>query len=67
MNESIIGQVAEKYGASIPEVNQEIQIAIDITYENPNAALMCVPKKGEVPTPEELIDYCVAEVIKRLS
>ena len=65
MNESIIGQVAEKYGASVPEVNQEIQIAIDEAYQNPSFYARCVYSEGATPTADELISHVVRMVKAR--
>lgn len=56
-------KVARENGVTLAEVRQEIQGAINHTYENcPNdgvtqAYQSRVPRKGEVPTADEFIRY----------
>lgn len=65
MNRSIIRKVAKQNGVSVAEVKREMQAAIEAAYINPNAAAMVVPRKGTVPTPEELINYCAGIISPR--
>jgi len=62
MNRSIIRKIAKENGVSIAEVRREMQAAINETYKNPNAAALAVPRKGDVPTPEEFIVYVAQRV-----
>ena len=57
MNEKIFEEIAKQNGVSVEEVKKEMQAAIDVAYENPNLYAAKVPKKGDKPTPDELIAY----------
>lgn len=56
-------KIAEHYRVSRNEVEQEIETAITAAFTNPQNdeqikhAQQQVPKKGEIPTPEELMLY----------
>lgn len=65
MNRSIIRKIAKKHGVSVEEVRRDMQAAINAAYVNPGAAALSVPKKGDVPTPEEFINYCTRVVKPR--
>jgi len=62
MNRSIIRKIAKENGVSVAEARREMQAAINETYKNPNAAALAVPRKGDVPTPEEFIVYVAQRV-----
>lgn len=62
MNRSVLRKIAKQNGVTVAEVRREMQRAIEAAYENPNAAALAVPRKGDVPTPEEFIDYCVGKL-----
>ena len=64
MNRNILRQVARMNGVSVAEVRREIGIAIAAAYENPTAAALAIPRKGEVPTPEEFIGHCADKVLR---
>jgi len=57
--EKALRQIAEKEGVSVEEVRREIEIAINAARENPDANIQAfwkhIPRKGEWPTPEEVI------------
>lgn len=63
----IYREVARKYGVTVQEVKREMQAAIDAAYTNtPNDGVTRawqnrVPRKGEMPTAEELIRYMARE------
>jgi len=65
MNRSIYRKVARQHGVSLAEFKSEMRLAIDATYVKPTAAALAVPRKGEVPTTDEFIDYCAREVKPR--
>jgi len=60
----LIKKVAKAHGVSPEEVKREIQVAIDSVYENPNEAASVIPRKGDVPTIEEFIEYFVKRIPK---
>ncbi len=66
---NIYQKIARENGVSVEEVKREIQAAIQEAYRNPSAEaamIQCrIPRAGKLPTPEEVIDYVVSEVIKR--
>ncbi len=62
---------SKKHGASIGEVRQDIQNAIDFAYTDPNSSVInikaqnAVPRKNGIPTPDELICHIANEVHRR--
>ncbi len=68
MNRRIYRKIAKKHGISLSEVKRDMEIAIQVAYLGPNqdirkrAAQNAVPRKGAVPTADELIRYAVQEV-----
>lgn len=64
----IYRKVAKEYGVSVQEVKQEMQAALDYSYRNPpddgvtGAWQNKVPRKGEAPTPDELLRYACGEL-----
>lgn len=56
-------KIAEHYGVSCDEVEREIKAAITAAFTNPQndgqikLSQQQVPRKGEIPTPEELMLY----------
>lgn len=60
----IYKKVAKQYGVSVQEVEREIQAAIADAYADPlnhneitQLYQQNVPRKGEIPTPDEVIRY----------
>lgn len=65
----IYEEIAKKHGVTPEEVRREMQAAITMAYtapENDNeitkAKQRQVPCKGEIPTPEEMIEYLPRKV-----
>lgn len=65
----ILRKVAKENGVTLAEVRTEIQTAIQTAYQNPpadggviKAYQQRVPRKGEIPTPEEFIRYSARQV-----
>ena len=71
MNRRIYRKIAKNHGVSVGEVRQDIQNAIDFAYSDPDSSLInikaqnSVPRKDEIPTPDELICHIVNEVHRR--
>lgn len=66
----IYKQIAKKHGVTVAEVRADIQSAITAAYTEPSsdneitkAYQNRIPRKGEIPTPEEFIHY-VTKVTK---
>jgi len=57
----MLREIAKNNGVSVAEVMREMRLAISAAYENPGPAALALPKKGGIPTPQEIIDYCVGE------
>jgi len=62
MDKKFYKGIAKKYGVSEEEVIRDIQATINETYKNPNAAALNVPRKGEVPTIDEIVAYAVKQI-----
>lgn len=62
--------VAKMNGVSVETVKQEIELAIAVASENSDPKVQAfwnsVPRKGKVPTPEEVIAY-IAEMGHRIT
>lgn len=61
--EQVLQKVAQHNNTTLEEVRKEIDQAILIGLRDPDPAVQAkwkeIPRVGEVPTPEELIDYLV--------
>lgn len=61
-------KIAKENGITVAEVKQEIQAALNVTYENPPddgvtiAYQNRVPRKDNIPTPDEFIRYAISEI-----
>lgn len=62
-------RIAKEHGVSVTEVKRDMQEAITAAYQNPPqdggviaAYQRRVPRKGEIPTPDELIRYAAKKI-----
>ena len=68
---SIYRKIAKEHGVTVAEVKRDMQAAITHTYTHtPDDGVIIayqnrVPRKGEIPTPEELIKYATQEAKQR--
>ena len=53
----IINQVAKKHGVTAAEVKRDMQHVINSAFVNPTKTAQAIPKKGNIPTPDEFITY----------
>lgn len=67
----IYRKIAREHGVSVEEVKEDMQAAIAAAYGNPPkdggitaAYQRQVPRKGEIPTPEEFIRYAAGKARK---
>lgn len=67
----IYRKIAKENGVSVKEVKADMQAAINEAYRNPPndggvtaAYQRKVPRKGEIPTPDEVIRYVAGEIRK---
>lgn len=71
MNRKTYRKIAKQHGVTVAEVKRDMQEAITAAYTDPNTdfatfkAQRAVPRKGDVATPNEVIDYAAAEVRRR--
>lgn len=65
----VMDTIGKGEGISSKEVQKEIQIVIDLGFDNPDAAIRAewakVLFKGERPTPQEVIVYLCKEMKKK--
>lgn len=70
-NRKVLRQIAKEHGISLKEVKQDMQAALAHAYKNApkdgvtKAYQDRVPRKGEIPTAEEFINYAVMEIKKK--
>lgn len=63
MNKKIYKKIAKENGVTWQEVRRDMQFALTHAYEDPKRNILNVvrqgevTKKGEIPTPEEFINY----------
>jgi hypothetical protein len=62
MNRKLIRKVAKAHGVSVKEVRESINTAIDHAYTNPTPQALRVNRKGEKPTPDEIVGYAVQKI-----
>lgn len=66
--EKIFSQIAKERGITVREVREEMQKAINEAWAHPQrnsvtaAYQRQIPCKGEIPTPEEFIDYVASRI-----
>lgn len=64
----IYKKIAKKHGVTWQEVRNDIQSALNYCYSDPNRNILnvvCqgeVPKRGEIPTPEEFTQYASKQI-----
>lgn len=65
-------EIAKQKEITIKEARKEIKDALDQSYQNPNRSIRVrqlqdkVPRKKEIPTPEEFLEFIIKEMIKIL-
>lgn len=68
---SIYRKVAKEHGVTVAEVKRDMQEVINYAYTHtPDDGITCVyqnkvPRKGKIPTPDELIRYAAKDVKNR--
>ena len=66
--EQALQEVARQNNTTVEEVRKEIKLAMLVGLCNPDPAVQAtwkeIPCVGEVPTPEELINYMVGKLTK---
>lgn len=64
--DNVFGKIADENNVTIAEVREEIMKAISLAVENTgnkeDSIWSTMPKKGEVPTPEEVILWAVTKI-----
>ena len=64
--EKALQEVARQNGVSVEEVRREIELALQVGQANPDPQVQAqwasVPRKGDRPTPEEVIAHIVTVV-----
>lgn len=67
---NVFSEIAEQNGVTAQEVRNEIMraiaLAMESSSENEDSIWSTMPKKGEVPTPEELILWVAAKAQESL-
>lgn len=64
----IYRKIAKENGVTVAEVKRDMKVAIDAAYMKPDTDEITaayqnrVPRKGEIPTPEELIKYAAKKI-----
>ena len=66
--DGIFSRIAAAHNCTVDEVKAEITNAIKAGLQNPDPEVRGkwaeMPRAGEIPTPEEVIAFCVREVIQ---
>ncbi len=71
-NRKIYKQIAKKHGVSVEQVKRDMRLAIEQAYKNQelseNTKMLQneIPRKGETPTPDELITFISKKISKDL-
>ncbi|MCL2796470.1 MAG: hypothetical protein FWD58_00210 [Firmicutes bacterium] len=63
MNKQMCKAIAKKHSVSVEEIKKEMQAAIDAAYVFPTPEAMQIPRKGEIPTIDEFIEYVAKQVV----
>jgi hypothetical protein len=62
MNRKLIRKVAKAHKTTVKDVREQMQAAIDHAYTNPTPQALRVSRKGEKPTPDEVVGYAVHKI-----
>jgi len=62
MNRKLIRKVAKAHKTTVKDVREQMQAAIDHAYTNPTPQALSVNRKGEKPTPDEIVGYAVQKI-----
>ncbi|MDR1409600.1 MAG: sporulation initiation factor Spo0A [Oscillospiraceae bacterium] len=61
----IFERIAAEHSTTVEEVRREIEAAIQAGFNNPDPKVQAqwakIPRKGDIPTPDELITYVVRQ------
>jgi hypothetical protein len=61
----IFERIAAEHHTTVEKVRREIELAIQVGLQNPDPKVQAqwakIPRKGDVPTPDELIAYIVRQ------
>lgn len=64
----IFERIAAEHNTTVEEVRREMEIAIRAGFDNPDPEVQAqwakIPRKGDIPTPDELITYVVRKAKK---
>jgi len=58
----LLEKIAKENNITIEEVKKEIEHAISQTYKNPTPAALAVPRKNDIPTIEEFLEYMLSDL-----
>ena len=65
--DTVCEKLALEYNTSARKVKQEMKIAIETAFKNPTTEQKAfqdtIPKKGEVPTYEEVMEFIIQNII----
>lgn len=64
----IYKKIAKKHGVTPAEVERDMKEAIQAAYFKPTLYAQCVPREGDIPTPEEFISYAAkrTEILSKI-
>ena len=71
MNRRAYRKIAKRHGVSVAEVKADMQTAITTAYTDPDRDLInikaqnAIPRKGDIPTPDEFIRHAADAVRRR--
>ena len=64
--DTVCEKLALEYNTSARKVKQEMKIAIETAFKNPTTEQKAfqdtIPKKGKIPTYEEVIDFIIQNI-----
>lgn len=64
----IFEEIAARNHTTVEEVRREMELAIRVGFNNPDPKVQAqwakIPRKGDIPTPDELITYVVRKAKK---
>jgi len=62
--EEHINMIAMIEGKTAEQVRRDIQFVIDDAFNKGNIEMLSIPRKGEIPTVEEFLDYKIDRAIE---
>ena len=57
LDEKIYMKIAKEFGVTVEDVKRDMEEALKLTYADPSREASMIPRKGDIPTVGEFVEY----------